>query len=126
MPRKPITHAQRMRQVHGRTQSDRGYDRRRMANPYTRRAKQIRSSARWQKARDRKLKRNPLCEEHEKNGDVVAADQVDHIVSLFTLLSRYSVEEVANATPAGAFDESNLMSLCTGCHAAKSAKERRQ
>ena len=65
---------------------------------------------RWRKARKRFLIANPLCREHEKGGEVVAANEVDHIIphkgddDLF-------------------WDEDNWQSLCNTCHASKTARE---
>lgn len=59
--------------------------------------------SRWQKARATYLKAHPLCAEHMRRGQVVAATVVDHIVphrgdqQLF-------------------WDKANWQSLCKRCH----------
>jgi 5-methylcytosine-specific restriction protein A len=67
------------------------------------------SSAAWRAARAAHLSAEPLCREHRKRGQVVAADTVDHIVPM------------RKGGPP--FDDSNLQSLCAPCHSAKSIKE---
>jgi len=56
----------------------------------------------WRKAREWKLRRNPICEECLSRGEVVAASEVHHIVPL---------------DEGGANTLENLMSLCRRCHA---------
>ncbi len=62
----------------------------------------------WMQRRARWLAEHPLCEHCEAAGRVKAAEQVDHRVPLWA---------------GGADDESNFSSLCTDCHAAKTAAE---
>ena len=65
---------------------------------------------RWQEARVRHLKANPLCVACLDQGNIVAATEVDHITphrgdqSLF-------------------WDEANWQSLCKPCHSRKTAQE---
>ena len=65
---------------------------------------------RWQRVRAAFLREHPLCVEHERKGEYVAATDVDHRVphrgdqDLF-----WSAE--------------NWQSLCHACHAAKTARE---
>ncbi len=111
---KAKTHAQRLYELRGgRKRADGEYDRRRRADPRLMRAARIRSSRRWRQVRAQKLRQSPLCEQHAKRGEVVVATQVDHIRGLLT-------------RPDLAFVMSNLQSLCTSCHAAKSADERKR
>lgn len=65
--------------------------------------------ATWRKVQAMKLARDPLCEEHLKQGQDVAASMVHHIQPIET-------------HPELRLVESNLMSLCNPCH---EAKERR-
>ena len=64
----------------------------------------------WQQARAGFLKSHPLCADHLKRGQVVAASVVDHITphrgdqNLF-------------------WDKSNWQPLCQSCHNAKTARE---
>ena len=58
--------------------------------------------------RARWLREHPLCEHCEGRNVVTAATEVDHVTPLWR---------------GGADDESNLSSLCTSCHAAKTGKE---
>ena len=55
----------------------------------------------WKRIRDRYIKAHPLCEEFQKNGRFVAAEEVHHILPL---------------SRGGDNDASNLMSLCKSCH----------
>jgi 5-methylcytosine-specific restriction enzyme A len=66
--------------------------------------------SRWQKNRLTYLQRHPLCAECEREGKLVLADVVDHVIphkgdqSLF-------------------WDVSNWQSLCKRCHDIKTSKE---
>jgi len=64
----------------------------------------------WRKVRKIYITDHPVCEECERNGYVVEAKVVDHIQSIRSGGSKLSF--------------SNLQSLCTSCHARKSAKEK--
>ncbi len=79
---------------------------------YTRYSKEARVlyDARWWRYRRVFLKKNPLCAEHAKNGMVVAANVVDHIIP-----HRGSFDLFWQAT--------NHQALCTTCHNEKSGRE---
>lgn len=62
----------------------------------------------WKRIRDRYIHEHPLCEQCEKDGKLVAAEEVHHILPL---------------RDGGTHDESNLMSLCTSCHSTITARE---
>ena len=61
----------------------------------------------WKRIRDAYVAAHPLCEECLKQGRVVPVDQVHHIVPL---------------REGGTNDLSNLVSLCSACHARIHAK----
>lgn len=65
----------------------------------------------WQRLRKRKLQADPLCEGCKDRGRATLACEVDHIIRI--------VER-----PDLRLDWANLQSLCSRCHAAKSAAER--
>lgn len=90
-------------------QSGRDYDRaRRAIVPHLAAAKALRSSREWQRIRRIKLTNDPLCEDphgdHASAGRTATATQVHHILPLAT-------------NPHLGLDLSNLMSVCTRCHA---------
>jgi 5-methylcytosine-specific restriction protein A len=64
----------------------------------------------WEKARALFLAEHPLCAEHERRGETVAAGEVDHIVPHRGDLELF-------------WDEGNWQSLCGPCHKAKTARE---
>ncbi|QXH96104.1 HNH endonuclease [Pseudomonas ogarae] len=64
----------------------------------------------WQKASKGFLARYPLCAEHERQGEVVAATEVDHIVP-----------HKGDATIF--WNRNNWQSLCHSCHSRKTARE---
>ncbi|OPJ96328.1 HNH endonuclease [Serratia marcescens] len=67
--------------------------------------------SRWDVIKPRILKRDKgLCQECLRRGAITEADCVDHIVPL---------------AHGGDDGEANLQSLCTPCHRAKTARERR-
>lgn len=66
-------------------------------------------STEWRKLRALKLNEQPLCEECLRNGKLVKAQMVDHIIPI--------------NRGGAALDIENLQSLCNRCHAIKSAKE---
>ena len=66
--------------------------------------------ARWQRARKQYLARNPLCVECLKDGRVVPATVVDHIIP------HRGDQELF-------WSEDNWQSLCKQCHDRKTAKE---
>ncbi len=111
MPTAPPTH--RPQRIEAKTF---GYDQTtRQSDAALARAKQIRSSKRWQRLRLVILRKQPLCAdiygEHVRTGQAILAEQVDHILGIL-------------GHPELAFTESNLQGLCTTCHARKSQEER--
>lgn len=58
--------------------------------------------ARWRKVRAAYLRRNPLCEQCNRNGLTVRAELVHHIKEIKQGGSMY--------------DPTNLMALCNSCH----------
>ena len=70
----------------------------------------IYSTSRWQKLREYKKHRNPLCEECLRNNVITPMSLVDHIIPI----------EDGGA----AFELSNLQSLCSACHNKKHAEGR--
>ena len=72
--------------------------------------KRFYNSRAWRKARERKLRINPLCELCLKEGKLVAASIVDHVVP---------IKEGGEV-----WDLDNLQSLCKTCHERKGAAER--
>lgn len=97
----------------GRSAADRRYDRLvRARNPVLAYARKVRSRRSWRVLRARKLRRDPLCQECSTEEQPVPAQEVDHHLPLHP--EHRERERYAN-----------LRSLCTPCHAAKSAQERR-
>lgn len=68
------------------------------------------NSNRWRELRAAKLAANPLCERHQKEGKVVAASVVHHIVEVETGTTDAECARLA-------YSWSNLQSLCRECHA---------
>lgn len=68
------------------------------------------NSREWRETRTRKLQRNPLCEEHYKDGRIVAASVVHHIVEVESGQTEDECRRLC-------FDINNLESLCRECHA---------
>ena len=99
MPRKPKSHAQRMREAAGRPHDPRPNFRQR---GYT---------SAWDKLRKAWIRHHPLCVECERQGFTEAATVVDHIIP--------KVE-------GGSDSPENLQSLCRFCHARKTAAEVRR
>ena len=66
-------------------------------------------SKQWRMTRNHYIKKNPLCEECMRNDMVTGGNCVDHIKPMSVGGSK--------------IDESNLQTLCNGCHAKKSAQE---
>lgn len=111
MPNKPPTH--KIPGASQRRDGDRAYDHgRRKKDPRLKRAKAFRSSSQWQQIRAIQLRRRPNCEHCRARGLIVPAAQVDHIQPL-------------HLRPDLGARIDNLQSLCTACHAAKSASERK-
>ncbi len=80
---------------------------RRQRNPELKLSQKMRNSVRWRKVRALKLADSPLCEDplglHARDGTTRTATQVHHIKPLVS-------------HPELAYHESNLMSVCHGCH----------
>jgi 5-methylcytosine-specific restriction protein A len=66
--------------------------------------------SRWRRAREGWLRSHPLCAEHERQGEVVAAMVVDHI-------RPHKGDRVLF------WDRGNWQSLCKACHDRKTAAE---
>ena len=64
----------------------------------------------WLIIRANKLRRNPLCEECERNHIMTHANEVDHITPHKGDINKF-------------FDEDNLQSLCEPCHSRKTMNE---
>ena len=112
MPKKATSHEQRQWQKKGKAHYDKQYDaNERRTSSTLRTAKDIRSSTQWQKVRDIKIRRTPLCEDPMQRhlNQPIAAREVDHIVPL--------------GQGGAPFDYENLQSLCVSCHAVKSRRE---
>lgn len=118
MPKRPPSHEQRLREARpdlarlnqrAESREDRA---RRMADPMQVEANRIRHTAAWERARVQVLMEEPLCRRCTSLGVTTVATQVDHI-------------EPLALRPDLATTRSNLQALCTGCHALKSAEERR-
>lgn len=73
--------------------------------------KQLMNSREWKALRLKKLEANPLCERHLKEGKIVAASVVHHIVEVE---SGHTESECR----ALAYSWANLQSLCRECHKA--------
>lgn len=71
----------------------------------------------WQKARDGHLRANPLCVDHQRRGDLVAAAVVDHIDAprLKEAIDSGDPERIA-AARALFWSRNNWQSLCKPCH----------
>jgi 5-methylcytosine-specific restriction protein A len=67
-------------------------------------------SAAWRKARWHFLRAHPLCAEHQRSGQLVAASVVDHIVPHRGDKDRFWMR-------------SNWQPLCKPCHDSKTARE---
>ena len=71
--------------------------------------KTIYKSKKWQILRKEHIKLEPFCAECMKNGRIVRATIVDHIIPIKQGGEKY--------------DHSNLQSLCWSCHSRKSIEE---
>lgn len=65
---------------------------------------------RWKKLRDRFIAQHPYCEECFKQGKIVMATDVDHIVP-------------HKGDRSLLYDEQNLQALCHSCHSRKTVTE---
>ena len=68
---------------------------------------------RWQKARERFLKKNPLCVYCQKNGRAEPANVVDHIIP------HRGNQELF-------WRESNWQALCSSCHSSVKQREEQE
>lgn len=67
-------------------------------------------SVRWRRFRAWYMGKHPLCEQCEREGRLIPADMVDHVIEI---------------KDGGALtSEENAMSLCWKCHALKTAEEK--
>ena len=112
MPTKPLSHEARQAKTKQQQYNREYYLRRKQQKGSAQDAKNIRSSARWQRVRMIKLTQQSTCEDPFKHHPdrPILAKQVDHIVPL--------------QDGGAAFAMENLQSLCTHCHAIKSQQER--
>lgn len=62
----------------------------------------------WRRIRDKYISEYPLCEECRKHSKLTPAEEVHHIIPL---------------AKGGTHAEDNLMSLCTPCHSAITARD---
>ena len=67
------------------------------------------NSGRWQKIRKQKLSSNPLCQDCQERGKIVAAREVHHVKPCETAKTVREMEVLM-------FDYNNLRSLCHECH----------
>lgn len=74
--------------------------------------KYVYNTTEWKKLRQKKLFKNPLCEECLKQDIIKPATQIHHITPLKT---GQNIEQIIHL----GLDFTNLMSLCTDCHNAK-------
>lgn len=104
MPKRPITLAQLKAQKRGdtstRTASDRRYD----THSRDKRVRDFYNSALWQRTRNRHRSLHPLCQPCEDAGRTTAVEQVHHITKVVDAWERRC-------------DPTNLLSVCTECHA---------
>ena len=70
----------------------------------------LRKTYRYQKFRDRFMRRNPLCAECARQGLVTVSEEMDHIVPVVEAPDRI-------------WDKTNLQALCRPCHEEKTARE---
>lgn len=71
----------------------------------------------WQRARDGFLRSHPLCAEHARRGEDVAAELVDHITAPRLKQAKDSGDPERIAAAQSLFwDRENWQSLCKLCH----------
>ena len=71
--------------------------------------KKIMNSKEWKMLRDKKIIKDPLCEECAKKGKIRSAQEVHHIIPIETAHDLSGMEALA-------FDYNNLESVCRECH----------
>lgn len=113
MPTRPESHEQQMRRRLGRKTLDRESVSRRRADPRQRAVDQIRNTNRWRRLRRMKLAQCPLCQDCAGVNRIEPATQVHH-------------DEPLSRRPDLAFTMTNLVPLCTTCHARREAEARKQ
>lgn len=75
--------------------------------------RKARNTTRYQRARRAYLRKNPLCAECRRNGIVMAAQELDHIIPMHR-----------NPTEEAFWNfETGVQGLCAPCHKAKSDRE---
>lgn len=67
------------------------------------------NSSRWLLLRKQKLSSNPLCQDCESEGKIVAASEVHHVIPCESAKSVMEMEKLM-------YDYNNLRSLCHDCH----------
>lgn len=75
-------------------------------------ARRIRNSGQWQRTRARVMREQPVCWLCEQRGDTTEAEMVHHI-------------RAVSERPDMAFDDTNLVPLCNGCHRRVEAAQQR-
>lgn len=78
------------------------YNRQRTPDTYKRYGRQ------WKKIRSAFLSENPMCEKCKRNGKLVPAQEVHHILPI---------------SQGGTHERNNLMALCKSCHSEITAKD---
>ena len=73
----------------------------------------LRKTYRYQKFRNRFMRRNRLCAECDRQGRVTVSEEMDHIVPV-------------HEAPDRVWDIDNLQALCRECHERKTANENRR
>ncbi|HCG9221686.1 TPA: HNH endonuclease [Vibrio parahaemolyticus] len=68
-------------------------------------------SPEWRSLRDKKLRKDPLCEDCKDNGFIREGKDVDHVIEI---KDDWSLR----------LDITNLRTLCRSCHMRKTARER--
>lgn len=71
--------------------------------------RKIYNSIRWRKLREWKFVCDPLCEICKKEGKIIPAEDIHHIISFMSTDDPVCRERLA-------YDYDNLMSLCKRCH----------
>lgn len=88
------------------------HSRKHYEHQYDHLGRNIYNTSQWKKVRKARLLLNPLCQHHERDGLVCAAQHVDHIIEI-----------IDGGNP---YDLKNTQSLCQSCHNVKTASEKRK
>ena len=108
-PMKPCSHPNCPKLTHRRFCETHEKEQNKIYEKYSRDpATRKRYGSNWRKIRKAYISANPLCEECERRGRLVPAEEIHHITEL---------------SKGGTHDFSNLMSLCKSCHSTITAKE---